>query len=173
MISSNPAPIVERLAAKHVLDRFDCGKPALDDWLKRYALANDRADASRTYITRQQETAIGFYSLAAGSVLREAAPLRIGKVLANHPIPVAVLARLAVDRAAQGSGLGAALLQDALFRIVEAADVIGIRAVLVHAIDEGARAFYLRFDFQPSPFDELQLMLLMKDLRGSLRVRQS
>ena len=129
---------------------------------------NNRSDTARTYVALRETSVVGFYSLAAGSLVHEAAPLRIAKGLVRHPIPVVVLARLAVDRSAQGMGLGATLLQDALLRTKEVAEVIGIRAVLVHALDEKARAFYTRFDFQPSLSDEMQLMLLMKDIRASV-----
>lgn len=107
-------------------------------------------------------------ALAAGSVSKYEAPERIAQGIANHPVGVVVLARLAVDRGEQGRGLGKALLRDALARVAQAADVIGVRAVLVHAIDETARKFYLYHGFQQSPADPFQLMLLMKDLRLSL-----
>jgi GNAT superfamily N-acetyltransferase len=106
--------------------------------------------------------------VSAGSVSLEEAPARITKGLARHPIPVILLARLAVDKSEQRTGLGKALLKDALARIARAADIVGARAVLVHAIDERARTFYEHFDFEPSPIHELQLMLLMKDLRKAL-----
>jgi GNAT superfamily N-acetyltransferase len=162
---------VERLTAEHDVRQFDCGKQSLNDWLKRFALANDRSDASRTYVVHSSSTVVGYYSLAAGSVLKAEAPGRISKGLANHPIPVVLLARLAVDRTTQGAGLGSALLKDALLRVQGAADIVGIRAVLVHAIDKEARAFYARFDFEPCLADDLHLMLLMKDLRENLRVK--
>jgi GNAT superfamily N-acetyltransferase len=111
---------------------------------------------------------VGYYALAAGSVEPEQAPERIKKGLARHPVPVILLARLAVDRHEQGKGLGAALLKDALIRAAAAADEIGVRAVLVHAKDEDARAFYERFDFEPSPTDPLHLYLLMKDLKKTI-----
>jgi len=111
---------------------------------------------------------VGYYSIPAGSVSVEEAPARISKGLARHPIPVILLARLAVHKEEKGTGLGKALLKDALARIAQAADVVGARAVLVHAIDEQARAFYEHFDFEPSPIDALRLMLLMKDLRKAL-----
>jgi|ERR1035441_8989869 GNAT superfamily N-acetyltransferase len=110
--------------------------------------------------------------LTAGSVSRGEAPERIGHGLAAHPIGVVVLGRLAVDRAQQGKGLGVTLLQDALLRAEQAADTVGIRAVLVQAIDATARSFYLRFGFSPSPVDEMRLMLLMKDLRAFLRTKK-
>ena len=108
---------------------------------------------------------VGYYALAYGSVEPQVAPARVRKGLARHPIPVMVLARLAVDRSEQGRGLGEGLLKDALLRTLQAADIAGLRAVVVHAKDETARAFYERFDFVRSPIDEYHLMLLMKDLR--------
>jgi GNAT superfamily N-acetyltransferase len=112
---------------------------------------------------------VGYYSLAAGSVRKEESPARIAKGLANHPIGVILLARLAVDRSEHGAGLGKKLLVDALSRALTAADVIGARAILVHAIDDEATAFYEKFGFEPSPIDPKQLMLLMKDLRATLK----
>ncbi len=111
---------------------------------------------------------VGYYSISAGSVSVEESVTRIARGLARHPIPVILLARLAVDKDEKGTGLGEALLKDALARIAQAADIVGARAVLVHAIDDQARKFYEHFDFEPSPVHELQLMLLMKDLRKAL-----
>jgi len=161
---------VELLNSTHELLQFDCGKhPSLNDWLRRFALSNQRSDGSRTFVVHRSNRVVGYYSIAAGSVLREEAPTRIGKGLPNQPIPVAVLGRLAVDQSEQGTGLGSALLKDALSRISQAADSLAIRAVLVHAIDEDAARFYERFDFERSPAHPLHLLLLMKDLRNSLR----
>jgi GNAT superfamily N-acetyltransferase len=112
---------------------------------------------------------VGYYSLSAGSVRKEESPARIVKGLAKHPIGVILLARLAVDRSEQGAGLGKTLLVDALSRALAAADAIGARAILVHAIDDEAAAFYKKFGFEPSPLDPKQLMLLMKDLRATLK----
>ena len=112
---------------------------------------------------------VGYYSIATGSMLREAAPARVGRGLAHHPVPVLLLTRLAIDQAEKGRGLGKALLKDSLVRMANAADIVGARAVLVHAIDAEAAAFYRHFDFEPSPGNDLQLMLLMKDLRRLLR----
>jgi GNAT superfamily N-acetyltransferase len=111
---------------------------------------------------------VGFYSIAAGSARKEETPARVSKGLANHPVPLILLTRLAVDKAEHGTGLGKALLKDALRRIADAADIVGARAVLVHAIDERAAAFYRHFGFEQSPTDDLHLMLLMKDLRANL-----
>jgi predicted N-acetyltransferase YhbS len=120
------------------------------------------------FVVHRGGRVVGYYALAAGSVEREHAPERVKKGLARHPIPVILLARLAVDRGEQGKGLGAALLKDALIRAAAAADEIGARAVLVHARDDDARAFYERFDFESSPTDPLHLFLLMKDLKNAI-----
>jgi GNAT superfamily N-acetyltransferase len=162
---------VEPLGEKHDLSQFDCARHAsLNEWLRRYALINQKSESARTYVVCRKDVVVAYYSLAAGSVSREEAPARIAKGLARHPIPVVILARLAVDQREQGRGLGKALLKDALLRSVGAADTVGVRAVLVHAIDREAREFYKRFGFEESPVDEFHLMLLMKDLRNSIGV---
>ena len=164
-----PLSKVEPISPSHDLSRFDCGiHESLNDWLKRFALTNQKNDSARTYVVHRNGSVVGYYSVSAGSVSLEEAPARIGKGLARHPIPVILLARLAVDKGEQRTGLGKALLKDALARTARAADIVGARAVLVHAIDQRARTFYERFDFEPSPIHELQLMLLMKDLRKAL-----
>jgi GNAT superfamily N-acetyltransferase len=160
-----PLAGVEPLTSAHDTSDFDCGKLELTDWLYRYALVCHRAGSARVFVVHRNGRVVGYYALAAGSVEREGAPERIRKGLARHPIPVILLARLAVDQREQGKGLGASLLKDALTRAARAADEIGARAVLVHAKDEEARAFYQRFDFEPSPTDPLHLFLLMKDLK--------
>jgi GNAT superfamily N-acetyltransferase len=165
----SPLSKVEPISELHDVSRFDCGgHESLNDWLKRFALTNERNESARTYVVHRNGLVVGYYSISAGSVSVEEAPARISKGLARHPIPVILLARLAVDKQETGAGLGKALLKDALRRIAQAADIVGARAVLVHAIDEQARKFYEHFDFEPSPVHELQLMLLMKDLRKAL-----
>ena len=160
---------VEPLTKDHILDEFDCGKhESLNHWLKKYALTNQASQSSRTYVVCSGEKVVGYYAIAAGSVRRSHAPSRIARAQPD-PIPISLLARLAVDRRCQGKGLGPALLKDALLRIEQAADIIGIRAVLVHAIDQDARSFYKKYGFEESPVDELHLMLLMKDLRKALK----
>jgi predicted N-acetyltransferase YhbS len=159
-----PAPI----DAGHDLSAFDCGAPALNDYLRKYALPNQQGQAARTYVACRGRRVVGYYTLAAGSVRPDETPARVVKGLARHPVPVVLLARLAVDRTEQGKGLGAGLLKDALLRATQAAEVIGCRAVLVHAKDAAAKAFYQRFSFEPSPVDELHLYLLMKDIRTSV-----
>jgi GNAT superfamily N-acetyltransferase len=160
---------VEPISESHDVSPFDCGThESFNDWLKRFALTNQRNESARTYVVHRNGSVVGYYYISAGSVSLEEAPTRIAKGLARHPIPVILLARLAVDRDEKGTGLGKALLKDALARIAQAADIVGARAVLFHAIDEQARKFYEHFDFEPSPIHELQLMLLMKDLRKAL-----
>ena len=160
---------VETLSNQHDLSQFDCGQhESLNLWLKRFALPNQNNETARTYVVNRASVVVGYYSVSAGSVAKEAAPARVAKGLARHPVPVALIARLAVDRGMQGRGLGAALLKDALRRIAGAADIVGIRAVLVHAIDAEAGRFYARFGFEETPIDDLHWMLLMKDLRASL-----
>ena len=161
---SGPVP----LEAQHHVADFDCGVPALNTYLQKYALQNQRSRSARTYVVTRGEYVVGYYTLAAASARREETPARVAKGLAAHPVPVILLARLAVDTTAKGKGLGAGLLKDALLRAAAAADIIGCRAVMVHAKDEGAKAFYLRFGFEPSPSDPFRLFLLMKDIRASL-----
>jgi len=165
--SSEPFSAVQKLDASHGLETFDCGKEPLDRFLKRYALVNQKAGSAQTYVVcRGYQRVVGYYSLAVGAVEHAEAPGRVSKGLARHPIPVMLLARLAIDRSEQGRGLGKALLKDALLRTAQAANIAGIRALLVHAKDDQARAWYEGFDFEPSPTDPYHLLLLMKDLRS-------
>lgn len=159
---------VEKLSSEHDLSGFSCGKPVLDEWLRKYALTNQRNGMAQTYIVHREKRVVGYYAISAGSVSRDMVSSRVAKGVPNHPIPVALLGRLAVDQSEQGQGLGVALLKDAMLRIHQAADIMGIRAILVHALDEEARAFYERFNFVPSPLNDMQLMFLMKDLRSLL-----
>ena len=160
--------MIETLDATHDVSSFDCGKAPLDRFLKRFALVNQRADSARTYVACRGSTVLAYYSLAVGAVEHRAAPFRVGKGLARHSVPVVLLARLAVDRTEQGRGLGQALLADALLRTRAVADIAGVRALLVHAKDDDARAWYERLEFEPSPTDSHHLFLLMKDLRAIL-----
>lgn len=160
---------VEKLSADHELSDFDCGEPALNDWLARFALSNQAAGAARSYVVHRGGRVVGYYALAAGGVEREETPRRVARGLSRHRVPVIILARLAVDLGEQGHGLGRALIKDALLRVAGAADIVGVRALLVHAKDDEARAFYERIDFEPSPVDPLQMFLLMKDLKRALR----
>jgi GNAT superfamily N-acetyltransferase len=163
---NSPVP----LDTKHDLSAFECGVPALDAYLKKCALQNQGSQSARTYVVTRGASVVGYYTLAAGSARREETPARVAKGLAAHPVPVILLARLAVDRTEKGKGLGAGLLKDALLRAVQAADIVGCRAVMVHAKDDGAKAFYQRFGFEPSPADPFRLFLLMKDIKASLGI---
>jgi len=159
------------ITAEHQVESFDCGKESLDQYLRRFALTNTAAGTARTYVTTSDEerVVVGYYSLAAGSVQKAGVPERVAKGVPNHPIPVVLLAWLAVDRRFQGKGVGKGLMRDALVRALAAAEVVGVRAVLVHAKDEDAVKFYSQFGFNPSPTDPLHLMLLIKDLRRTLQ----
>ena len=159
------SPVVP-LDAGHDLSQFSCGKPEMDDWLRRYALTNIGLGATRTYVTCETGGSVvrGYNSLAASSIEFGKAPRKVRKQLGRYPIPVVLLARLAVDQRFQGRGVGAALLIDALRRAHAAAQVIGARAVLVDALDDDARAFYEKYEFEPSPTNPYQLLLLMQDL---------
>jgi GNAT superfamily N-acetyltransferase len=155
---------IEKLRREHILDTFDCGKEDLNRFLKRQAWSNQQAHSAQTYVLAKELTVFGYYSLAAASVTHEEATDRAKKGLARHPIPVILLARLAVDMSLHGKGIGSALLKDALIRTAQAADTIGARALLVHAKDEAAKAFYEHFNFEPSASDPYHLLLIMKDL---------
>lgn len=159
---------VAKLSATDNVDTFDCGSPALNQFLQRYALLNQKANSAQTYVCSVEGVVVGFYSLAVGSVELESAPARVSKGLARHPVPVMILARLAVDLVHQRKGLGQALLKDALLRTAQAADIAGIRALLVHAKDEAARQWYESWEFEPSPTNSFHLFLMLKDLKSLL-----
>lgn len=160
----SPFGAIEKLRREHQLDGFDCGKADLNRFLKRQAWNNQQAHSAQTYVLAKNLLVFGYFSLAAGFVTHDEAPERVKKGLARHPIPVILLARLAVDKSIHGKGVGSALLKDALMRAAHAADTIGARALLVHAKDDDARAFYEHFTFEASPSDPYHLLLLMKDL---------
>ena len=155
----------EPLAPHHRLEGFSCAEPLLDEWLKRRALANQLSGASRTFVSADATDAVlGYYALAAGAVSHPAATRSIRHDMPD-PVPVVVLARLAVDTRAQGIGLGAAWLQDAVRRAVAVAENAGVRALLVHALNDHARRFYTRYGFQASPVHPLTLMLRLPSPR--------
>jgi predicted N-acetyltransferase YhbS len=160
---NDPVP----LEARHDVSAFDCGVPSLNNYLRKFALANQRSQAARTYVATRGRRVVGYYTLAAGSARRDIAPARVAKGLAAHPVPVILLARLAVDGGEKGKGLGAGLLRDALLRAIQAADIVGCRAVTVHAKDDCAKAFYQRFGFEPSMSEPFHLFLLMKDIKDA------
>ena len=156
------------LADHHDFSRFSSGVPVLDDWLKKRARANQASGASRTYVVCENDNrVIAYYALASGGVRLPEAPSRFRRNMPD-PIPVVVLGRLAVDEANHGRGLGRALVKDAGLRLTNAADIIGMRGLLVHAISEDAKAFYLALGFAPSPLDPMTLMVSMDDLKKAL-----
>jgi GNAT superfamily N-acetyltransferase len=157
---------IEKLQRGHAVEGFDCGSEALNRFLIRHALQNEQAGASRTYVALDDTEIAGYYTLVVGQVEHAAAPERLKKGLAWHPVPIMLLARLAIATHWQGKGLGAGLLKDAMLRTLAAADIAGIRAFAVHAKDDAARAFYERFDFVASPSDPYHLFRLLKDLRA-------
>jgi GNAT superfamily N-acetyltransferase len=150
---------------QHQVESFDCGQAALNDYLIRFALTNQRANTAQTYVGLSGDEVVGFYTLVVGEVAFDDAPERLAKGLAHHSIPIMLLARLAVALTWQGEGLGAGFLKDAMLRTLQAADIAGIRAFAVHAKDDAAAAFYRHFDFIPAPTDPLHLFLLLKDLK--------
>lgn len=156
---------VEKLRREHAVEGFDCGSEELNRYLVRYAWQNQQAGAAQTYVGLVDEAIVGYHTLAVGQVLLEDVPERLKKGLAKHPVPIMLLARLAIDRRWQGQGVGKALLRDAMQRTLQAADIAGIRALAVHAKDEDARRFYEHFDFVPSPTDAMHLFVLLKDVR--------
>ena len=158
-------PRIEKLRREHAVDAFDCGRQELNRFLCRFALTNQQAGAAQTYLALSDASVIGFYTLVVGEVAYADAPHRLTKGLARHPIPIMLLARLAVSLAWQGKGVGAGLLKDAMQRTLQAADIAGIRAFAVHAKDESARTFYEHFDLIPSPTDPMHLFVLIKDIR--------
>lgn len=166
----SPMPLIGPvpLEKSHEVAHFDCGAAPLNDFLHKYAWQNQQSRSARTYVALRGDQVLGYYSLAAASVQHQEATTRVAKGLARHPVPVILLARLAVDHLEKGKGLGRALLKDALLRSLQAADIIGCRAVLVHAKDASAQAFYRKFGFESSPIDEFHLFLLMKDIQATL-----
>jgi len=160
---------IETLRRDHPVDGFDCGQEPLNRFLVRFALQAQLSGSARTYVALSEEAVVGFYSLAFGDVAFDDAPERLRRGLARHPIPLMILARLAVGLAWRGRRIGAGLLKDAMLRTLAAAEIAGLRAIAVHAKDAEARGFYERFDFIASPTDPLHLFVLLKDVRASLR----
>ena len=164
------APLrIEKLRGAHALGSFDCGSDALNRFLTRYAVQNQQAGASQTYVAVADEAVVGYYTLVFGQVEYAQASERMTKGLARYPVPIMLLARLAVATSWQGRGLGSGLLKDAMQRTLQAADIAGIRAFAVHAKDDNARAFYEHFGFAPLPSDPYHLFRLLKDIRNGLK----
>ena len=167
MIAHNFEP-VHKLSIADGVESFDCGHVALNEFLQRFALVNQRSNSSQTYASCNAGQVAGFYSLAVGSVEPSHSAPRVIKGITRHPVPVMILARLAIDQRYQRQGLGKALLKNALLRTVHAADIAGIRALLVHAKDEEARNWYRQWEFEESPTDAYHLFLLVKDIKALL-----
>jgi len=155
----------EPLAAQHRLDGFDCGEPALNDWLLRHARQAQGSGSAKTFVVADDDHVVGYFSLTVGQIDTLEAPERIRKGMGQYPVPVVILARLAVSQQAHGQGIGTGLLRDAIRRTMLIAEQAGIRAMLTHPIDEDAARFYTRFGFIASPLREQQLLLLLKDAR--------
>jgi ribosomal protein S18 acetylase RimI-like enzyme len=158
------------LEAWHRVEGFECGVHSLDAWLRKHAFQSHRSGGSRVFVATETDPDVaGYYALAAGAVMPREAPARLVRGLAaNQPVPVVLLGRLAVDARHQRRHLGRSLLLDAMTRVLQAGELIGIRALLVHAIDERAMAWYAQFGFERSPTHPLHLILLIKDLRTSV-----
>ena len=155
------------LSGDHQLEEFTSGEPSLDDWLRRRALANQASSASRTYVVCQGRSVVGYYALASGAIALAIVPGRFRRNMPD-PIPVAVLARLAIDHRLKGLGLGRALFRDAARRILHAAGTIGIRGIVVHAISEDARKFYVALGFDPCPREGMTLVVTLSDLHAAI-----
>jgi len=160
---SPPEPLLE----DHELEFFNSGEPALDDWLRRRARGNQASGASRTYVVCEGKRVMGYYALASGAISQAGVPGRFRRNM-PEPIPVVVLARLAVDRSQQGCGVGRAMFRDAARRVAQAADSIGIRGIVVHAISEQARAFYIALGFDPCPAETMTLVVTLQDIRAAV-----
>lgn len=161
-----PAP----LAAAHRLEGFDCGQPVLNDWLLRHARQAQGSGSAKTFVVAGDDDRVaGYFSLTVGQVDTLEAPERIRQGMGQYPLPVVILARLAVAKAEQGRGIGCGLLQDAIRRSLLVAEQAGIRALLTHPLDAEAARFYTRFGFVASPLRERQLLLLLKDARRWVR----
>jgi GNAT superfamily N-acetyltransferase len=160
--SEQPLNAPEKLRANHDLSEFDCGEPELDNWLRRRALTNEQSGASRTYIVCSDQQVIGYYTLAVGAVANVEAPGRVRRNMPD-PVPVMIIGRLAVHKDFHGRKIGPALLRDAILRTLQAAEIAGVRALLVHAISERARQFYENCGFTASPMGSITLMITVAE----------
>ena len=157
----------ELLTADHDLGSFDSGVPSLDDWLRRRAMQNQTSGASRTFVACDDVRVVAYYALAASAIAPDAATGRFRRNMPD-PVPIAVLGRLAIDKTCQGKGLGRALFRDAALRVLGAADSIGIRGMLVHAISDEARAFYVGLGLDVSPLEPMTLMATVAELKRAM-----
>ncbi|MFY9222439.1 MAG: GNAT family N-acetyltransferase [Blastocatellia bacterium] len=168
-MSNSSKPLLPVLLTKeHDRKTFDCGVEALNEYLRKYALQNQKKHISRTYVSTVENKIVGYYSLAYGHVTPQETPHNISAGLPRYPIPVLLLARLAVDKTFHGKGLGASLLRDALVKAPAAAEIAALRAVVVHAKDETAKAFYERFGFSSSPANPYHLFMMIDDIKASI-----
>jgi len=162
---SGPAPLAEH----HELDEFNSGEASLDEWLKKRARANHAGGASRVFVTCEGNQVVGYYSLSSSSVVHEIVPGRFRRNMPD-PIPVVLLGRLAIDKKWQGQGIGRSLFRDAATRISQAAEAIGVRGVVVHAISDEARKFYVAIGFSECPHEPLTLVVTLQDLRAAFDI---
>jgi GNAT superfamily N-acetyltransferase len=156
---SAPAPLTEH----HNTESFDCGVDSLNQWLKRRALKNQITGGSRTFVVCEGRRVLAYYALASGAVVADGVTGKFGRNMPD-PIPVIVLARLAVDHSRHGKGWGRALIRDVAMRAVRAADLIGVRGLIVHALSAEAKGFYEQMGFEPSPLDPMMLQIVLADL---------
>ncbi len=158
---------VEKIAARHIVKKFKSAEHSLNDWLKRYALANQLADSAQTYVVHRADEVIGYYAMVYGDVsLEECSPAVRDRMPSHYPVPVMKIARLAVDQREAGRGLGRALMKDAFIRILGAAEIGGLRSVVVNALHNEAKRYYQKnFGFDESPADPMLLLLRIADLR--------
>jgi GNAT superfamily N-acetyltransferase len=168
-MSRNDQPLraPEKLRSDHDLSKFNCGESALDEWLRRRALQNEESGASRTYVVCDGQRVVGYYALAVGAVAHTEAPGRVRRNMPD-PVPVMIIGRLAVHKDYQGLKIGPALLRDAVLRTLQAAEIAGVRAILVHAISERARKFYEDCGFIASPMDPMTLMITVAEAAKAL-----
>lgn len=164
-MTSGPLQAPVPLADHHDVEAFASGAPTLDAWIRRKARANQASGASRTYVLCRGDRVVGFYALAVGSVSHDHSPRKLRQNMPD-PAPVIVLGRLAVDASEHGNGLGRALLRDAVLRVAAAAREVGVAAMLVHALNDRAKAFYVAAGFEPSPVDPMVLILRIKDINA-------
>jgi len=163
-----PLTAPQALDAGHALEEFDCGRPSLNDWLVRHARQAQGSGSAKTYVVADGSRVLGYYSLTVGQIDTLQAPEPVRKGMGAYPIPVVILARMAVAQEGQRRGIGVGMLQDVIRRTLAIAEQAGIRALLTHPIDEEASRFYLRFGFETSPIRDQQLLLLLKDARKLL-----
>ena len=166
----------EPLDGGHEIDGFESGEGSLDLWLARHARTAAAVGSAKTYVVTdamQSDRVVGYHALTVASISQEEATHRATKGMGNHPVPAILLARLAVDVSAQGFGIGAMLLQDAMLRTISVSEDVGIRLLLAHALNDAARHFYLKFGFEESPTDRKNLQMILKDIKPSIRAAEN